>query len=440
MGIRSSLGIGSDSEIEASNCIPITWLVLFGPNDFVVETSREGHEKYQVALFRSTVERSNHRLDESIKLLQTNDSVWRYLRPLEKLMELVDSYHDDTEVILDATQFWSYDKSMRRRLENAVQNFGKFADELTGEIDKDLNSLNHLIGLYNLTSFSSIQEVPTSSLNFILFGDYYGKDESLYSSEALNLEYWSDDSERVKQVVFQSNEGDLELEFKEIELDKIEQSLKYYLKPPHAGWKYLSAAECYTQLSDYENALNHFRLATDTFLKSHKSVILPSSLIHSYALSHQPRRHKRVGKKISSLVVDSQQLHPNERYVLIVHAFLSKKDLEVDKHINELINFPGDDFYQVLGNSFVAILNSEERKLRDALIFLLKKHQNEMNSGIIRDIYLCLDAMVISLISAFRGVEVHVKSKYYSEGYIKYLISERSRPKGFLSRITTRSI
>ena len=432
MGNRTSLTIGTESEIEANNCIPINWLALFGPDDFGIETLQEELEEYQVALFRSTVEQSRKRLGAAIQLLQGKTSVWRYLRPLGTLKELLASHDGDTQVILNATQIWAYDASMGRDLENANGNFTQFVDGITGEINKDLLSINHLIETYNLGTFSSIREIPTSSLINILFGTYFGRNENQYSSEALNVEYWSGEAAGIDKIGIQDRERDLETEFNKDDLDIINHSLEYYLKPPLAGWKYKNAASCYTQLLDYKNAQSYYRLAIDAFLKSHISIVLPSDLIDSYTLSNQPRLHKKIGKKVLSLVRDANRIHPGERYALIVHSFLSSNNIDLNVHINELINFSEDEYHQVLGKSFESIIRGDEIQIKYGLIFLLDKHQNEMKNGIIRNSYLCLEAMTLSLLSSLRDLDVHIKSKYYSEGYIKFLISERNHPKGFL--------
>jgi tetratricopeptide (TPR) repeat protein len=437
MGNRTSLTIGSDSEIIANNCIPVIWLALFRSHDFGIETRTLNHEEFHLVLYKSTVKQSKSHVEESIELLQSHSSVWRFLRPLEIIQRILASHHEDAEVILDATQIWSFNLAMRINVKSAASNFNQFAKKLTSDPERDLSLLSDLINMYSTLSFSSIEMVHPKSLMDILFGGYFGRDDSQYSSEAYIGEYWSADGDTLEASNIQNKEEHLEQEFSQDELKGIMRSLEFYSKPPPAGWRHQGAAACYVQLKNYDKALKYFRLALREFLKAHESTVLPSSLVNSYALSHQPHLHKRVGNKITHLVKDPTKLHPGERYALIVHGLLMKMDSGLQSHIQELTNSSADEYYKAIGSSFVSICNADEELLRDNLIFLLKKHQNDMKSGIIRASYISLEAMTLSFLSAIHGYEIHIKSKYYSERYIRFLLTERRRRKGLISRITT---
>jgi hypothetical protein len=45
MGNRTMLHLGNCCEFEANNCLPVTWLALFDPQEFAVETRRLEYEK-----------------------------------------------------------------------------------------------------------------------------------------------------------------------------------------------------------------------------------------------------------------------------------------------------------------------------------------------------------------------------------------------------------
>jgi hypothetical protein len=184
------LSFGSCCEFEANNCLPVTWLALFDPEDFIVETRREGDEKYKVALYRTSRLAAHQRVESAIGRLREQTPVWAYLRPLEVLRDELEYCASIEAVELDVTQLWVKDKAHRQRVISAVSAFSDMLAAMTGDEAQDLVTLDHLVDEYNIASAPSVADLRPEARMFVLIGTYWGEREDLYTLEYFGEAYW----------------------------------------------------------------------------------------------------------------------------------------------------------------------------------------------------------------------------------------------------------
>jgi hypothetical protein len=87
MGDRTRLSFGNYCEIEANNCVPVTWLALFTDDEFDLKEEFEGGDeefRYFTAIFKTTRYKALQRAEIAISQLK-NTPAWALLKPIEIL-------------------------------------------------------------------------------------------------------------------------------------------------------------------------------------------------------------------------------------------------------------------------------------------------------------------------------------------------------------------
>jgi hypothetical protein len=190
VGNRTMLSFSSCCEFEANNCLPVTWLALFSPEDFVVETQREDDEEYSVAIYRTAQPTALQRAELAIDRLKGQTPAWAYLRPLEILRDELRSCPAIATIELDVTQFWAKDDAFRQKVIEGPAAFAILLDTITGDQQKDLAALDRLVDDYSIANISSVVDLDAEDRMFVLIGTYWGEREDIYSLECFDEDYW----------------------------------------------------------------------------------------------------------------------------------------------------------------------------------------------------------------------------------------------------------
>lgn len=179
MGNRTYLSIGTRCELEANNCLPVTWLALFAPEEFLVEVRRFDYEKaeyegpearpfrrfvavvtrvFQLGGAKGTVESNDapapsqdsqyedcevavyqtshsaalERVELAIDRLKGYDSVWAFLRPLEILRDELKHCSQEETIELDVTQLWLMNETFEQGVAQGAAAFTRMLHSLTG--------------------------------------------------------------------------------------------------------------------------------------------------------------------------------------------------------------------------------------------------------------------------------------------------------------------
>ncbi len=156
MGNRTSLYFENYCEFEANNCLPVTWLALFDPDEFVIETRREDSEEYEVAGYRTSQPMALRRVELTIDKLKGRTPVWAFLRPLEILRDELKRCPPEESIVLDVTQLRSTNEAFERRVVQCVEAFSRMVDALTGDEERDLALLNRLVNDLSIGHLSSV--------------------------------------------------------------------------------------------------------------------------------------------------------------------------------------------------------------------------------------------------------------------------------------------
>jgi len=183
MGNRAMLSLGTCCEFESNNCLPVTWLALFDPEDFLTETRHEDSGKYKVATYSTLRPAALQQVELAIDRIKGQTPIWAYLRPLEILRDELRLCSENAPVCLDATQFWTRDVVFEQRISKGSTAFTNMLDSLTGDEQQDLATLNQLINDYNTVPVSSVANLHPEDRMFLMIGTYWGKREDLYSLE-----------------------------------------------------------------------------------------------------------------------------------------------------------------------------------------------------------------------------------------------------------------
>jgi hypothetical protein len=239
MGNRTMLSFGTCCDFEANNCLPVTWLALFEPHEFLVETRRFEYEQLkrqesagpvkrflevirriirpgddkdlgssagvqtqnvlyeeaEVAVYKTLSVQALERVEAVIERLKGKTPIWAYLRPLEILREELRLCPQDGPVELDVTQlYWAKEPVYGQRVSEAASAFAQMLDSLTGDERGDLATLDQLVNDYNLFPTSTVADLDPETLAFTLFGTYWGEREDLYAMEYFDEAYWTADS------------------------------------------------------------------------------------------------------------------------------------------------------------------------------------------------------------------------------------------------------
>jgi hypothetical protein len=191
VGNRAMLSIGTCCEFEANNCLPVTWLSLFGSDDFVVETHQEGGEEFKMALYRTPRSAALQRVNSAISRLEGETPAWAYLRPLKILWDELQYCSSSETVELDVTQFWAKDEAYRQRVIDAASAFSDMLNTITGDETQDLVILDRFVDEYSIASVTTVADLHPENRMFILIGTYWGEREHLYTLEYFGETYWT---------------------------------------------------------------------------------------------------------------------------------------------------------------------------------------------------------------------------------------------------------
>jgi tetratricopeptide (TPR) repeat protein len=422
MGNRAFLSAQSVFEIEANNCIPITWFACFSPGSLVVEERRDGSEVYEIAEFRAKSEESAPRIESAITLLRAKSPAWRYLRPLEILHAEISRCPAGTEIVLDATPFWSYSDAMQEQLLHAPQRFGQFLQEVTGREELDTSILDGFISDFSIVPFSSVAHRLVEDLADVMFGTYWGERQTLYSEAYFDGEYWSASPYPPSEV--DSIEDALDQDRTDSDLEGCQATLEWYLRLPPQGWNSLSAAVCYTVLGDFRNAQRFYSRALKLFLDTTHNYFLITQLLHSYLMSRRPHRHRAVVRRVSAMIDNQEAIFAWDHYALAVLKLFRQKGQDTAGHVSALLDRPADSEDRAIGLALASIVDRDHRALREALILLLHAFQKARLS-VIGPLYLCLPSMTLARLAHARGMEVDIHCRYYSGDYVEFLVGKR---------------
>jgi hypothetical protein len=175
MGNRTYLFFATHCEFEANNCIPVTWLALFEPQEFCIEENKE--EESLAAGYKTCQSKALPRLDQFINQLRKNPTVWQFFRPLEILRDELSLCPEETAVVLDLAQFWAIDEEYQDRTRHAANFFEDTINRFTQNKEEDLILLNKLVNQFDPGDMISLSDLNGEDLMFILVGTYWGDPE-----------------------------------------------------------------------------------------------------------------------------------------------------------------------------------------------------------------------------------------------------------------------
>jgi hypothetical protein len=235
MGNRTMLSFGDSCEFEANNCVPVTWLALFDPQDFSIETRRFEYEKTmpkeatrpprglwttinrllgkerrhpsesiaatemgdtpyeeaQVAVYQTSRVMALGRAESAIQRLEGRTPAWAYLRPLEILRDELQRCSSGDPVELDVTQFyWAGNPIYGQRILEGPVAFANMLDSLTGTEQEDIAVLTRFVDDYSMGSISSLVDLDPEDRMFVLIGTYWGERGDIYTLEYFGEAYW----------------------------------------------------------------------------------------------------------------------------------------------------------------------------------------------------------------------------------------------------------
>jgi hypothetical protein len=196
MGNRTSLSFDDYCEFEANNCLPVTWLALFTPDEFKIEIRQEDPEEggeYEVVLYRTSHISALNRVEQTIALLKGHTPIWGFLKPLELLRNELERCLSTGSIELDVTQLWAMDESFQQKIANAAQTFFEIIKRITGDKEADLALLNELVKEFSLGYIPSVAKLSPEERMFVLIGTYWGNadQEALYTFDYFNEEFWN---------------------------------------------------------------------------------------------------------------------------------------------------------------------------------------------------------------------------------------------------------
>lgn len=196
MGIRTLLSYKDCCQFEANNCLPVTWLSLFSPQDFILETQQEDGEEYKVAIFRTSRDEALRQADHAITILNGHTPTWSYLHPIEILKTELISCPSEGTIELDLTQFWQINEDYQQIVTASVTDFQKMVSMCSGNGNYDIPILTQLVNKYSLGKIPSIGELSAEDCMYLFFGTYWGdpEREELYSMDYFGDDYWKNGS------------------------------------------------------------------------------------------------------------------------------------------------------------------------------------------------------------------------------------------------------
>jgi hypothetical protein len=222
MGNRTHLFFFDRGQIDANNCLPVTWLSLFDKNEYVIERSIIGVEKGNIfkrisniflnilgknsgqqldtpretvaAGYRTSRDKAIQRVDSFISRIKGHSPAWSFLRPLEVLRNELSACPEGSIIVLDLTEFWAKDEDYGERAKVAAFEFSKMVDGFNGQTDHDLSLLDNLIKNYLLGNITSIRDLSPDDRMFVFIGTYTGDEEreNHYSHKFFDENYWDE--------------------------------------------------------------------------------------------------------------------------------------------------------------------------------------------------------------------------------------------------------
>ena len=192
MGNRTCLTFGNYCQFDANNCLPITWLALFTPQDFLTQEQEEDGDKSTFILYRTTRELAIQRIENVINKTKKNSAVWSFLRPLGLLKDELELCPASSEIELNMTQFWSIDSVFEQKTTQAASIFTSTINGFIGNGILDIKTLSELVKDFSLGNISSVSNLNSEEKMYVLIGFYEGnpEHEKLYSIAYFNDDYW----------------------------------------------------------------------------------------------------------------------------------------------------------------------------------------------------------------------------------------------------------
>jgi hypothetical protein len=191
MGNRTCLFFESHCEFEANNCIPVTWLALFKPQEFLIEEDKDGESV--TVVYKTSQSKALQRLDQLINQLRIYPTIWKFMRPMVILRDELSLCSQETAIILDLTEFWAIDKVYQDRTEHAVNLFEDAIRQVTENEEKHVILLNQLVNQFGFGNIPSLSDLSCEDRMFVLIGMYFGdpEKEEKYSLEYFDMSYWT---------------------------------------------------------------------------------------------------------------------------------------------------------------------------------------------------------------------------------------------------------
>ena len=191
MGNRTYLSLGKNCQFDANNCVPVTWLALFTPDEFEVLYDQEDPEEGEINIYRTSQSLALERLTKVIQQLKTS-SVWGFLRPLEILKEELQTCLPTDIIELDVTQFDIMDGSSEMRAKQAVSDFRNFVNAVPSKETDDIVLFAKLVNKFELGSSTDINNLSSEDKMFLFIGGYSSSNahEEKYSLAYFSDNYW----------------------------------------------------------------------------------------------------------------------------------------------------------------------------------------------------------------------------------------------------------
>lgn len=190
MGQYTYLYLGERCEIEAKNCLPISWLPLFAADNFSVVPSAIAGDTYLAYVLKTSAEEALHKAERAKARLLPFPHISRFLRPIEILITELQHRASADLVKLDATQLVQEDDVFAQRLQNGPRAFDEMLGAMTGDEGQDCSRLERFISTFKLSQIDSLRKMHSEDRMFLLFGTYWGDDESKYSSRFFDKSFW----------------------------------------------------------------------------------------------------------------------------------------------------------------------------------------------------------------------------------------------------------
>ena len=218
--------------------------------------------------------------------------------------------------------------------------------------------------------------------------------------------------------------------------EKIEKKSNFYKKrienkENFGELEYFLLAICYVELGDYPVAQQLFEEASSTMLgpiKAWRKASQVNWLVENWILSGNRDLLPDIGKELKAFKMQvnvSVANSPVANYAYGLFELLNPTGMDFSTPINILTKRPKWKDLVAIGKTFKAILDRDKIAFNMALEELLIVHQGKAKHGILRETaegFMCMSAMSLAYAAYQYGLKANVKSEYYSEGYLDFLI------------------